>query len=77
MMKLDSLFAYCLHHSGILAASRSRMTLAESHALNKEPSGLDKLIAFILCTNTEIELSLARNQLLKTIEVLVTENAIY
>ena len=43
--KLEALFAYCLHCQSILPANGTRITLAESHALNKDPSELDKLIA--------------------------------
>lgn len=43
--KLEALFAYCLHHQGILPVQGSRISLAESHALNKDPSELDRLIA--------------------------------
>ena len=43
--KLEALLAYCLHHQGLLPGKGPRISLAESHALNKDPSELDKLIA--------------------------------
>jgi len=43
--KLEALLAYCLHSQGILPAKGPRISLADSYALNKDPSELDKLIA--------------------------------
>ena len=43
--KLEALLAYCLHIQGVIPADGFRITLAEAHALNKEPADLDKLIA--------------------------------